>query len=413
MTISQMREHMRDISAQLEEARAEAQRVATDDKATIEQIQAAGTKVQTLHARLDTLRAEIADAEGAGAQGAGDAGKDGEPRGLRDMLGSREYAKAFASAIRSGVKLRAGQRSGSEEHRILYDALTIAGGSGADGGFLVPTDMDTSIRELMRDMRPLRDLVSVEYVSTNSGWRVTDKAPTKGFTKLASEVPTAGVPKDDQPSFARVGYSLDTYGLRIPVSNELLADETAGLMAYLSRYFAKKLVITENTLILAELNKLSAETITPTAKGGDTLSVLKAVLNVTLDPAISAISKIVTNQSGYNYLDGLLDESGRPLLQPDPTTGTPMIFGGHPVVVVSDALLPNRSSSGSYYPLYIGSGEQYMTLFTRAPLEVASTDIGGDAWASNATEVRGIVRLDTAVFDDKAMAKREIHIAGA
>ena len=411
MTIAQMREHLRDISAQLNEARAEAQRVAVDDKATVEQIQAAGTKVQTLRARVETLQAEIKDAEHAGAQSAQEPDK-GEARGLSDMLASREYARAFASALAGGVKMRPDKRC-SDEHRILYDALTIAGGSGADGGFLVPTDMDTQIREQMRAMRPLRELVTVEQVSANSGWRVTDVAPTTGFAKLASEVPSAGVPKDVQPTFARVNYTLATYGLRIPVSNELLADETAGLIAYLARYFAKKLVLTENSLILTELNKLSPQTITPGAQDGATLKALKSVLAVTLDPAISAVAKILTNQSGYGYLDGLMDGSGRPLLQPDPTTGTPMIFGGRQVVVVPDAMLPNRSASGTLCPLYIGSGEQYMTLFTRAPLEVASTDVGGDAWASNATEVRGIARMGTAVFDAAAMAKREIKIADA
>ena len=44
----------------------------------------------------------------------------------------------------------------------------------------------------------------------------------------------------DQPLFTRVIYTLAKYGLIVPVSSELIADNTAGLMAYLARWFAKR-----------------------------------------------------------------------------------------------------------------------------------------------------------------------------
>ena len=40
---------------------------------------------------------------------------------------------------------------------------------------------------------------------------------------------TGGIAKDDQPKFAKVTYSLKTYGLIVPVSNELANDEVANL----------------------------------------------------------------------------------------------------------------------------------------------------------------------------------------
>ena len=95
-------------------------------------------------------------------------------RQLHDILSSREYARAFAAALRRGDRPR---RDGvNDQNRILYDALTIAGGSpaGEDGGYLVPEDMDTSIREQMRAMQPLSAFVNVETVGSNTGWRVVD-----------------------------------------------------------------------------------------------------------------------------------------------------------------------------------------------------------------------------------------------
>ena len=91
-----------------------------------------------------------------------------------------------------------------EKHKVLYDALTIAGGSpaGEDCGFLVPEDIDNTIRELRRDFSPLADLFNVEAVSSNSGWRVVDTAPTTGMTALTSEIPEDGIAQDDQPAVA-------------------------------------------------------------------------------------------------------------------------------------------------------------------------------------------------------------------
>jgi len=147
----------------------------------------------------------------------------------------------------------------------------------------------------------LIDLVQVENVSTNTGWRVKDTAPTKGFTKLSGEL--TAIPEDDQPQFAKVDYSLDTYGLFIPMSKELINDEDANLMAYLARWFARKGVITENTIILAELAKLTAVA----AAAGKEVEELKKAINVTLDPEIALNAKWLTNQNGFNIIDNLVD----------------------------------------------------------------------------------------------------------
>ena len=64
---------------------------------------------------------------------------------------------------------------------MLYDALTIAGGdpAGEDGGFLVPEDIDRSIREYSRALDPLEELFNVESTTTNSGWRVLPPTPPR------------------------------------------------------------------------------------------------------------------------------------------------------------------------------------------------------------------------------------------
>ena len=170
----------------------------------------------------------------------------------------------------------------------------------------------------MRQLVSLESVFNSEEVTAPTGWRAVDTAPTAGFAEVA-EMGTIG--KDDQPKFTRVEYALKKYALRVPVSNELLSDNTANLRAYLARWYAKKGVITINKKLLALLDALTPSNLTV----GKEVQALKSVLNKDLDPSIAANSVIITNQSGFDHLDTLVGTDGRGLLQPDPTSGTPML----------------------------------------------------------------------------------------
>jgi len=325
-------------------------------------------------------------------------------------LTSKEYKDAFFHALVNGYTVKSGV--GNEKLAPLYNALTETTGSpaGADGGFLVPIDFNNMINEERRQLIPLADYFNVENVSTLTGWRAVDTAPTTGFTAV-DEMGT--IPTDAQPAFKKVTYTLAKYALRLPVSSELINDNTANLQAYLAKWFARKGVITENTELMALLATLTPTNLTV----GSEVDALKSSITLGLDPEIAKNAKILTNQSGFAYLDGLKGTDGRGLLQPDPTTGTPMIFKNHEVIVISDAFLPNRvvniadATDGTYYPIYIGDFKAFGTLFKRNPLELASTNIGGNAWATDSVETRGIIRLDAQKMDTAAAIKREIFIA--
>ena len=85
------------------------------------------------------------------------------------------------------------------------------------------------------------------------------------------------------------------------------------------------------------------------------------------------------------------------------------MVGGRAVHVVSDAVLPNKTTA----PLYIGDFKSFGTLFRRQAMEIASTNIGGNAWNTNSTEVRAITRLDAKQFDVAAVAAGKITLPGA
>lgn len=397
------RENIRNIQNQLDQARNQARQLVANPNATAAEMDAHAATIQQLNARLNLAQQELQTGEAAAAAQLNPAAQlnSAEERNLRNMLRSNEYARAFADAVRGGVTLKAGR--GVEKYNVLYDALTISGGDtpGEDGGFLVPEDIDHQIHELRRTLNPLADLFTTEHVSTNSGWRVMDNAPETGMTAVDE---MGEIPESDQPSFSKVGYKLTKYAMWLPVSNELASDEVANLFAYLSRWIAKKGVITENIQLLAILNALAAEDVT----AGTELKAIKGVFNKTLDPAIALTSTIVTNQDGFDLLDNLEDKTGRPLLNPDPKTGTPRMANGRTVHVIGNNVLPTTDSKA---PMFIGDLKQLATLFKRNPMEVASTNIGGNAWRTDSIEMRAIVRMGTSTFDTGAAVRRNLTIA--
>ena len=320
-------------------------------------------------------------------------------------VNSSECIHAFCECVRAGA---AGDRTRYLQNAdIVHRAVKNEGmteGTPADGGLIVPSDIQTMIREQMRALNPLSELFTVETVSTNTGSRVRDTAPTNGFTKVA-EMGT--ISKDDKPAFTKVEFTVEDYALIVPVSNDLLSDTDQNLLAYLSRWLGKKAVITENKLLLTLLTALDGAAASITESGA--LKAIKKMVNVTLDPIFGVSASFLTNQSGFNFLDSLEDSNGRPLLQINPADRTQYMVGGRAVHVVSDAVLPNKTTA----PLYVGDFKSFGTLFRRQAMEIASTNIGGNAWNTNSTEVRAITRLAVAKFDDKAVAAGKITLPGA
>lgn len=411
MNMTEMKNSIAQLGREIHDDAAKLAAMAMDDMQKDEDVAKQRGALDAKVARLNALQTAYNAQLGESAGNLQPTGDPAQERTRSELLKSREYARAFAHAIRTGA--RPGHDMSAAQHKILYDALTIGGGStpGEDGGFLVPEEIDHAIHEYSRAVMPLADLLGQMTVNSNSGWFPVATNPSKGMTKMGSEV--TQITTSEQPEFKRVSYVLSTYADWLPISNELASDEVSNLFGYISNFYARKYVLTRNELALAALDKLTAGAI---KKTDDALALLKTALNVELDPEISVLSTILTNQSGFNYLDSLKDDNGRPLLMPDPTQSTGYLFKGHPVKVASNAVLPNRTvtdtgaTKGDYYPIYVGNFEQYATLFTRQALELASTDVGGSAFRTNSIEVRGIARLDCQIFDAAAAVKKEIFI---
>lgn len=285
----------------------------------------------------------------------------------------------------------------------VRNAANMNEGAGEAGGFIVPTDEQTKINELKRALNPLSALVRVENVNTMSGTRVLEKA--SDMTPFASVAELAAIGEIDGPKFTQVKYAIKKFAGILPISEELLADSDQNLLAYVNGWLAKKSVATENAQILAVLKTLTKSPLT-------NLDGIKDILNATLDPTISLMSSVLTNQDGFNFLDKQKDTDGRYLLQPNPLDSTQKLLFGKPVTVVSNKVLPTDTSVASTKkaPVIIGSFTDAVALFDRQATTLTGTSVGGDAWKRDSYDVKAVTRIDVQKFDDKAVVFGELTI---
>lgn len=325
---------------------------------------------------------------------------------LDTIRGTQKYADAWLTAMRKGINPDKGV--GIQELAPLYEAekalkaLTIGGGEtpGEDGGFLVPVDFDNMVQELMKEYVDLSELVNVENVKVNSGWRVVDASGVRtALTKLGE---MGKINPGKQPSYKRVTYTCEKYGDKIIVSNELMAD-AKGLMAYLAKWWAPKYVQTKNALILEQLNALDFSALDG-ATDTEQIKDLKHLINTGLNTAHSKRATILTNSFAYDRMDNWVDGNGRALLQPDVKNPDVEKFKGRRVVYADADLIPAVEQDGTAYdPMYVGNLKAFCSLFVRQGTRIRSTDIGGDAWDTDSTEIRCTCRLDCVTVDADAV----------
>lgn len=257
------------------------------------------------------------------------------------------------------------------------------GATPAKGGYLVPEEQMNTLHEYRRAYTSLKDLCNVQTANSTSG-----KMPTIGQEtgKLIAFEELNEINKDDL-DFGQLTYTIADYGDIIPVSNQLLQDADINIMQLIGQRFARKSINTENEKILEILKALTPQSVS-NWKG------ITKALNVSLDPAISAGARILTNQDGLEYLDEMTDSQGRPLLTPSLADPTSYVFRGRPITVVSNALLASGTKT---IPFYVGAFADMIAFFQRLGVEVAvSTDAGFTKYATylRAVERFGVVKDD-------------------
>lgn len=259
-----------------------------------------------------------------------------------------------------------------------------------NGGLTIPKDIQTTIHTLVRQYDSLQQYVNVEAVTTLSGSRVYEK--WTDVTPLKPLETSSAIGDNDDPQLTTVKYLIKRYAGITTITNSLLKDTAENIIAWLSSWIAKKVVVTRNTEIIKAIDKLPTK---PTLAKWDDIIDLEAKV----DPAIKPTSMFLTNTSGFAALKKVKNAMGDYLMERDVKSPTGYSIDGFPVKEVADRWLPNKSSA---HPLYFGDLKQAVTLFDRENMSLLATNIGAGAFEYDLTKIRVIDGFDVATVDNEA-----------
>lgn len=325
----------------------------------------------------------------------------------------KNLVKAFVNIVKAGFM---GTKVNEEDATVYKNAMTSDATANDDGemgiGVTIPEDIRTDIIELRRSEDNLEQYVNTEGVVTETGSRnIEVDAESVPFDNVDEE---ADFPEMDEPVFKKIKYEIKKKGGILKATKELFEDTAANVMAYINKWIAKKTKATRNAMILKVLDEMT--------KGKEVvvsnIDSLKDIFNETLDPAVAATSIVLTNQSGFNYLDKLKDSDGNYILQKDPTQQTKgkLLFGEYRIVKLSKKTMKSTpildtdgmTVKGYKHPIFCGDLKEAVTLFDRNVLTIDLNDKGAGLWEKDMTGIKVRDRFDVQPVDMDAVVKGEI-----
>lgn len=358
----------------------QAQLMVSDDATSAEDVAEIQTKITNAIAKRDLAHENLVQAQAENIVA--------EPENKEPLTPKEnDLKKTF---VNNFVDMMKGKRSIVNQ----IDSSTDANGNAI--GLTIPQDIQTAIHTLVRQYDSLEQYVNVESVSTLSGSRVYEKwADVTPLANLDADDATIG--DNDDPKLSIVKYLVKRYSGITTVTNTLLKDTAENILAWLSSWIAKKVVVTRNKAIIAVMNAAPKK---PTVAKFDDV---KDIVSTAVDPAVATTSFFLTNVSGLAVLNKVKDAMGNYLLQPVPTEPDVRQVDGKRIVVIADRWLPSGGTAAApVYPLYFGDLSQAVTLFDREQMSLLSTNIGAGAFEKDLTKIRVIDRFDVQATDTEA-----------
>ena len=346
-----------------------------DDSVTVEELQAIKNERDTAKVKRDLFKEQYTEARASEVANLSEEEK--QPLTKNEEEVKADFVKDFKNLVRG-------------RFQNLLDSKTDA--SGSDAGLTIPQDIRTAINTLVRQYDSLQEYVTIENVTTLTGSRVYEKwAEITGLAEIDDEAGSIGA--NDDPKLSLIKYAIKRYAGISTVTNSLLADSAENILAWLSGWIAKKVVVTRNKAILEAIAALPTK---PTLTKWDDIIDLESKV----DPAIKQTSFFLTNTSGFTALKKVKNALGDYLMERDVKSPTGYSIDGFAVKEIADRWLANGSSG--VMPLYFGDLKQAVTLFDRQQLSLFSTNIGGGAFETDTTKVRVIDRFDVVKTDAEA-----------
>lgn len=328
-----------------------------------------------------------------------------EVREMSDEDVEKEYESVFLRAFKKPKSLTSRDSEVYErvaELRAVPNATPyMQSAVDEDGGFIVPHSVSTMINEYKRQGQfDLTTIVDVEFTSVLSGeftyQTLADASPMPKLEQWDT------ITEGETPQFERKQFKIEDYAEIIPLPRTLLQDSDQNILRVIAKWIAVKTLVTRNAEILKVVNATFSSK-KPVTNTDD----FKDVLNVELDPAFYPSAKVITNELGFNYLSKLKDNTGKYLMQPDPTVPDKFNILGKEIIKITSKTLP---STGNLAPVYIGDLKEAIRFYDRGVYEVTPTTIGGDAFKRNSLDTRIIDRFDVIALDPEAVVACSIDV---
>lgn len=236
----------------------------------------------------------------------------------KSALTSESYKAGFNAYARMGKN--------GLSHDIL-NALQV--GTNSEGGFIVPTEFETQLVEVLQDINPLRDFVNV--IATGSDRNIPIESSLGSATWTAEEAAYT----ESDAAFSQVVLSSFKLGTIVKVSEELLEDAFFDVEGYLARNFGKRFGLAEESAFVNGDGSGKPTGIV----GGSGLGVLAASATaITADELIDLYHSLsrpyrgtavfMANDATVKAVRKLKDSNGVYLWQPGLQAGQPdMILG--------------------------------------------------------------------------------------
>jgi len=242
---------------------------------------------------------------------------------------------------------------------INYRALSK--GTTTAGGFTVPQSFSTELEKVLAYYFSVGE--AVEMFDTEDGrdypWPIVDDSGNAG----AIVTEASGIGSSTDPAFTQVTFkSWEYYSPIVKVSNQLLRDSARDIPSMLAELFAERMgralqtaCISTNAGSSAPEGMLYNVTAGVNLASGNAITLAKLMdLEASVDIAYRSLpgTGFVMHDATFNAIRQIVDATGgRPLLNPDISTGTEKRLFGYPVFISNS--MTSISSPGDNAPLIL------------------------------------------------------------
>lgn len=290
----------------------------------------------------------------------GKAAKVGVNGSLKDPRAGDEYKNHFETFVRNNKD--------RVSHEV-FNALQV--GTNSEGGYIVPTEFDTSIVEHLQDWNDFRPLINVIQTGSDRSIPVEDTLGAAAYTAEEAAY------NESDAAFGQKNLSAYKATRILKVSEELVQDAFFDIFAYLSRNFGKAFGLRQEQSIVAGTGSGQPNSLlTGASDSGVAFAGVAAITGDELIDVYHALSRPyrrnaawVFNDSTMKLIRKLKDGDGNYLWQRGIQAGEPDRLLNKPVI-----------------------SSQYMPVAASTNKSVIFGDMSGYTWAER--QGRVVQRLD-------------------